>query len=319
MTVSDAHHLEPLPVARVPLSPAVATRRQRGAGIGVMLASSASNQAGAALGAMAFPAIGPVGVVAVRQFVTALVLAPVARPRFRSLRRDEWWLVLALAGVFGLMNLTLYASIQRIGLGLGVTLEFLGPLAVAIASSRRVMDLACAALAGAGVVVLTSPGPTTDVIGVGLALVAAACWASYILLNRALGQRLPGIRGTAAASVVSAAAWTPIAVVWFVTHLPSLPAVALAVGCGLLSSAIPYAADLVTLRRVPPQLFGTLTSLNPVWAAFAGWLLLRQDLHAHEWVGIAVIVASSLVVSTRGLASSPREGARQVSPQRGAG
>ncbi|HET8595955.1 MAG TPA: EamA family transporter [Intrasporangium sp.] len=312
MTVPDTERPAPLAAAG-PLSPASATRRQRGAGIAAMLASSASNQAGAALGAMAFSAIGPMGVVAVRQFVTALVLAPVARPRFRSLRRQEWWLVLALAGVFGTMNATLYASIDRIGLGLAVTLEFLGPLAVAIASSRRAVDIACAALAGVGVVVLTDPGPTTDLIGVGLALVAAGCWASYILLNRALGQRLPGIRGTAAASVVSAAAWTPIAVVWFATHLPSLSAVVLAVGCGLLSSAIPYAADLLVLRRVPAQLFGTLTSLNPVWAALAGWALLGQALHAHEWVGVAVIVTSSLVVSTRGLAALPKEPVRQVS------
>ncbi len=308
MTVPDAPHLE-LRSAATPtqLTAATATRRQRGTGIAMMLASSMSNQAGAALGAMAFPAIGPVGVVAVRQFVTALVLMPVARPRFRALRRDQWWLVLALGAVFGVMNLSLYASIERIGLGLAVTLEFLGPLAVAIASSRRAVDVACAALAGVGVVVLTDPGPTTDVVGIALALVAAACWASYILLNRALGRSLPGIQGTAAAGVVSAAAWTPIAVVWFATHAPTAVAVALAVGCGLLSSALPYAADLLALRRVPAQLFGTVTSLNPAWAALAGWLLLQQSLHTHEWVGVAIIVTSSLVVSTRGLASLPRE------------
>jgi inner membrane transporter RhtA len=312
MTVSDAPPLEPLATGPERLSAGVATRRQRGTGIAMMLASSMSNQAGAAFGAMAFPAIGPVGVVAVRQFVTALALAPVGRPRFRALRRGDWRLVIALAAVFGVMNLSLYASIERIGLGLAVTLEFLGPLAVAIASSRRAIDVGCAALAGVGVLILTDPGPTSDGLGIGLALVAAGCWASYILLNRALGQRLPGLQGTAAASTVSAAAWVPIAAWWFVTHPPTATAVALAVACGLLSSAIPYAADLLALRRVPAQLFSTLTSLNPVWAALAGWVMLHQALHVHEWVGVALIVTSSLVVSTRGLASLPRERARQV-------
>lgn len=306
MTVSDAVPLEPVATAPEQLSAAAATRRERAVGITMMLGSSMSNQAGAAFGAMAFPMIGPVGVVAVRQFVTALVLVPVARPHLSSLHRGDWRLVLALAGVFSVMNVSLYASVERIGLGLAVTLEFLGPLAVAIASSRRALDLGCAGLAAVGVVVLTDPGPTSDGVGVALALVAAGCWASYILLNRALGQRLPGIRGTASASLVSAVVWVPVAVLWFLTHPPSAAAVGLAVACGLLSSAVPYVADLLALRRVPAQLFGTLTSLNPVWAAVAGWLLLHQALHVPEWVGVALIVTSSLVVSTRGLAALPR-------------
>ncbi|WP_345510704.1 hypothetical protein [Streptomyces yanii] len=148
------------------LSAATATSRQRGAGIVMMLTSSASNQTGAALGALAFPAIGPVGVVAVRQFVTAIVLTPIVRPNLRGLRKDQWWPILGLVVVFSVMNLSLYAAIDRIGLGLAVTLEFLGPLTVAIASSRRVLDIACAVLAGAGVLVLTNPGPTADIIGI---------------------------------------------------------------------------------------------------------------------------------------------------------
>lgn len=283
------------------LSAAAATPRQRGAGIVMMLASSASNQTGAALGATAFPAIGPVGVVAVRQLVTALVLGAVVRPRLRSLGRDEWWPVLGLVVVFSMMNLSLYIAIDRIGLGLAVTLEFLGPLGVAIASSRRTLDIAGAALAGIGVVVLTNPGPTTDVLGIAAALTAAASWAAYILLNRTLGQRLPGIQGTAAASVVTAAIWTPIAVVWFIAHTPTATALGLAAVCGLLSSIVPYIADLLALRRVPAQMFGTFTSINPVWAALAGWLVLHQALQFNEWAGIALIVTSNAIVSLRGL------------------
>lgn len=138
---------------------------QRRAGVAMMLTSSASNQSGAALGAMAFPVIGPVRVVAIRQLITAVVLTPLARPRIRGLRADQWWPILGLVAVFSIMNLSLYAAIDRIGLGLAVTLEFLGSVTVAIAASRRAVDIGCAVLAGLGVVVLTNPGPTTDFVG----------------------------------------------------------------------------------------------------------------------------------------------------------
>lgn len=288
------------------LSAATATVRQRRGGILLMLAGSASNQTGAALGALAFPAVGPVGVVAVRQFVTALVLAPLVRPRLRGLRKDQWWPVIGLVAVFSVMNLSLYTAIDRIGLGLAVTLEFLGPLTVAVAGSRRALDLGCAALAGVGVMVLTDPGPTTDVVGIALALLAAAAWGSYILLNRTLGRRLPGLQGTAVAGVVTAAAWLPVAVTWFAFHPPTAAGIGLALACGVLASTVPYVADLLALRRVPAPVFATFTSVNPVWAALAGWVVLRQALDPYEWAGIGLIVLSNVVVSARGLAPSGR-------------
>jgi inner membrane transporter RhtA len=305
--LDTAERVHNAPAGGQQLAAATASARQRGAGIALMLASSASNQAGAALGALAFPTIGPVGVVAVRQFVTALVLTPIVRPRLRGLRQDQWWPILGLVVVFSVMNLSLYAAIDRIGLALAVTLEFLGPLTVAIAGSRRVLNIACAALAGVGVVVLTNPGPTADLIGIALALLAALAWGSYILLNRTLGQRLPGLQGTAVASLVTAAAWTPIAVTYFAFHAPTAAAVALAVACGLMSSIAPYVADLLALRRVPAQVFGTFTSINPVWAALAGWLLLHQALDLNEWIGIGLIVTSNVAISARALTSSEEQ------------
>lgn len=279
-----------------PLS-ATASSQHRRTGISLMLASSVSNQTGAALGASAFPAIGPVGVVAIRQAITALVLIPVVRPRFRGLSRAQWLPILGLALVFNVMNLTLYLAIERIGLGLAVTLEFLGPLTVAILASRRILDLLCALVAGTGVVVLTNPGPSTDVLGISLALIAAVSWGCYILINRTLGQRLPGLHGTAIASLLTAIIWLPIGAIWFVVHPPALAAIGLAIACGLLSSIVPFVADLQALRRVPAGMFGIFTSLNPVWAAFAGWLVLHQMLQINEWVGIVLIIASSITVS----------------------
>ena len=289
------------------LSSATATPRQRGTGIALMLTSAASNQVGAALGAMAFPTIGPVGVVAVRQFVTAIVLTPLVRPNLRGLRKDQWWPIVGLMVVFSVMNLSLYAAIDRIGLGLAVTLEFLGPLTVAIAGSRRLLDNACAVLAGVGVVVLTNPGPTTDILGITLALLAATGWGGYILLNRTLGRRLPGLHGTAVAGLVTVAAWTPVAAAWFAVHTPTAAALTLAVACGLLSSIVPYVADLLALRRIPAQMFGTVTSINPVWAALAGWLLLHQTLDRNEWIGIGLIVSSNVAVSARGLVTPKQQ------------
>ena len=132
-----------------------------------MLGSAASNQVGAAVGAHAFPTIGPAGVVAVRQFVAAAVLLPVARPDLRRLTWSQWWPTVLLGVVFAVMNLSLYTAIDRIGLGLAVTLEVLGPLAVALLGSRTRIDLICALAAGAGVYVLVLPGPSSDFLGIG--------------------------------------------------------------------------------------------------------------------------------------------------------
>ncbi|MFI1071650.1 EamA family transporter [Streptomyces puniciscabiei] len=260
-----------------------------------MFGSGLSNQTGAAIGALAFPVLGPLGVVAVRQYVAALVLVAVGRPRLRDFTRRQWWPVLLLAGVFGTMNLSLYSAIDRIGLGLAVTLEFLGPLGIALAASRRRLDAGCAALAGAGVVVLMRPRPSTDYLGMGLGLVAACCWAAYILLNRIVGRRVPGAQGSAAAACVSALAFLPVGAVVAVRHPPTAGAVLCAVAAGVLSSAVPYLADLITLRTVPAQTFGLFMSVNPVLAAAVGWAVLGQGLGLPEWAGIGAVVAANAV------------------------
>lgn len=291
--------------ARTSTAPTTADAPQRASGVAMVLAASVSNQAGAAVGALAFPTIGPVGVVAVRQIVAAIVLTASVRPRLRGLRRGQWMPIIGLAVVFSVMNVCLYSAVERIGLGLAVTLEFLGPLAVAIIASRRVIDIACAVAAGLGVVILTELGPTTDVPGILLALTAAAAWAAYILLNRTVGRRLPGIHGAAAASLLTGIAWTPVAALWFAAHPPTPLALALAATCAVLASVIPYVIDLVALRRIPAALFGTLTSINPVWAALAGWVFLGQVLTVQAWLGLGLIVAANTLVSVRGARLRP--------------
>ncbi|MEU2427638.1 EamA family transporter [Streptomyces sp. NPDC007851] len=264
-------------------------------GVAAMIGSGLSNQTGAAIGSLAFPVLGPLGVVAVRQYVAAVVLVVVGRPRLRAFTWPQWWPVLLLAVVFGTMNLTLYTAIDRIGLGLAVTLEFLGPLTVALAASRRRLDAGCALLAAAGVVELMRPRPSTDYAGLALGLVAACCWASYILLNRLVGQRVPGAQGAAAAACVSALTFLPIGIVVALRHPPTAGAVLCAVAAGVLSSAVPYLADLLTLRSVPAQTFGLFMSVNPVLAALAGQVVLAQRLGAPEWAAIAAVATANAV------------------------
>jgi inner membrane transporter RhtA len=272
-----------------------AGRRDRAAGVALMLGSGLSNQVGAATGALAFPVIGPAGVVAVRQWVAGVLLWAIGRPRVRHFTWPQWWPVLSLALVFATMNLSLYTAISRIGLGLAVTLEFLGPLGVALAASRRRLDLGCALAAGAAVVVLARPQPTTDYLGIGLALVAAGCWASYILLNRVIGRRLPGAEGSAAAASLSALLYVPVGIVTLLRHPPTAAALGYAATAGVLSSAVPFLADLLALRRVPARFFGVFMSVNPVLAALVGLVILGQSLGWVEWLAITTIVTANTV------------------------
>lgn len=260
-----------------------------------MLTGATSNQVGAGIGAHAFDAVGPAGVVAVRQVVAAAVLLPLARPPLRRMTWAQWWPTLLLAGVFAGMNLSLYTAIDRVGLGLAVTLEFLGPLAVALVASRNRTDLLTVAAAAAGVYLLVLPGPSSDYLGLGLGVAAGACWAAYIVLNRVVGARLPGLQAPAAATTVSALAYLPVLVlVARDGRLDGLPLL-YAVAAGLLSSVVPYAADLTALRSVPPRFFGIFMSTHPVLAALAGLVLLGQVLAGHQWAGIALVVGANAV------------------------
>ncbi|WP_332759901.1 EamA family transporter [Pseudarthrobacter sp.] len=284
----------------------------RGRAGAILVASALSNQLGAASGSLAFPAIGPVGVVAARQLIAAAVLLPLVRPRIFSFTRHQWWPILLLALVFGTMNLSLYAAVERIGLGLAVTLEFLGPLALALIGSRTKASAACALLAAAGVVAITQPEASTDYVGIGLGLVAACSWAAYILLNRTVGKRIPGIQGTAAATGVSAALFLPVGLVTFLNHRPDAFTVLCAAGAGVLASVVPYVADVITLRRIPTSLFGVLMSINPVFAALVGALALGEALGIVQWAGIFLIAAANAAL-TAGAGRRPPVSVRRSS------
>ena len=283
-------------------------------GIALMTGGALSTQLGAATAALAFPVLGPAGVVAIRQWVAGAVLLSSVRPRFRSFTRQQWCPVLALALIFATMNLSLYAAIDTIGLGLAVTLEFLGPLSVALLASRRAADLGCALAAAAAVVVLARPQPATDYTGIGLALLAAACWAAYILVNRVVGARLPGSQGPAAAATLSALLYVPVGVWALASHPVTVVALGRAATAGVLCSAVPMVTDVLALRRVPARFYGVFMSVNPVFAALTGLVVLGQSLQPADWLAIAAIVtANALTLSTGGRVRAGRPDRRRIS------
>jgi inner membrane transporter RhtA len=241
-------------------------------------------------------------VVAVRQVVAAAVLLPVARPPLRRMTWSQWWPTLLLAAVFAVMNLSLYTAIDRLGLGLAVTLEFLGPLAVALAGSRSRTDLLTATAAGVGMYLLVLPGPSSDYLGLAIGITAGACWAAYILLNQVVGARLPGLQAPAAATALCALAYLPVLAALVLDGRLGGLSLLQAVTAGLLSSVVPYAADLTALRYVPPRFFGIFMSTHPVMAALAGLAILGQILALHEWLGISIVVAANATA----VASAPR-------------
>lgn len=264
-------------------------------GINVLIAGASSQQFGAAVGASLFPVLGPVGVIAVRQLVMAAVHLPLGRPPLRKLSGPQWGLGIALGMVMGMMNLTLYLSIERIGLGLAVTLEFLGPLALALIASRRAINAVCALAAGGGVFVLAGPQTSNDLAGIALGLAAAACWAGYILVNRAAGASLPGLQASAIAAAVSALIFVPLAA--FVVDFDAVTPAVLGLGvlAGVLSSALPYAADIFVLRRMPAGLYALMVSVNPVLAALAGFILLAELLTMLELAAVVLITFANVV------------------------
>jgi inner membrane transporter RhtA len=262
--------------------------------ITLVLAAIVSVQVGAAVAKTLFDDLGPTGTVMLRLAFAALVLLAIARPALDGLRdargRDVVLFGLALAG----MNASFYLALDRIPLGIGVTLEFVGPLGVAFAASRRRIDLLWATLAAAGILVLSPlPNGDLDLLGCALALLAGAFWAAYILLSERIGRSFAGADGLALAMSVAALLLLIPGVAAAGAELldPALLAAGFAVA--MLSSAIPYTLELEALRRLPRGTFGVLMSLEPAVAATAGFLILDQGLAPREAAAIALVVVAS--------------------------
>lgn len=252
-----------------------------------------SVQVGAALAKQLFAVAGPSGTVTLRLFFAAVVLLLVWRPALRAGRRG-WPVVLGYGLVLGLMNLCFYQALARIPQGITVTIEFLGPLTVALAGSRRLLDAVWALLAAGGVVLLAETRGDLSLLGIVFALCAAVCWGAYILLGAALGNRTSDGGGLALAMAVAAVAAMPVGIAQTGTALLSPWVLVAGLGVALLSSVIPYSLELEALRRIPPRVFGVLMSLEPAVGALAGLVVLHESLRPTQWLALCCVVAASI-------------------------
>ena len=267
---------------------------------GLVVGAIASVQFGSATAATLFARVGPGGAVLLRLASAAIVLLALWRPRIRGRSRRDMWLACAFGLVLAAMNLSFYEALHRIPLGIAVAVEFVGPLAVAVAGSRRRLDVVWIVLAAAGILTLTrARAHGVDALGLALALVAGGLWGTYILLNARLGRAFEGSTGLALAMVVATLAAIPAGLADGGTRLFEPRSLALGAAVGVLSSAIPYSFELEALRRIAPHVFGVLMSLEPAMAALAGLLVLGQGLSARAIVGIALVIVASVGASRR--------------------
>jgi inner membrane transporter RhtA len=278
--------------------------------VGMVVGSISSVQFGAALATTVFDRVGPAGAVFLRSAFGALILLAVAHRDLVRLRRAELRDVALFGLTLAAMNFSFYQAIDRLPLGIAVTLEFTGPLAVAIFGSRRRRDLIWAGLAAIGIVLLAGDfgGGSIDLFGVVLALIAAAFWGAYILLSARVGGRSEGLGGLAMAMSISAVLLAPTGIVAGGAEMASAEVLLRGAGAGLLSSAIPYALEIEALRRLPNAVFGVMMSLEPAVAALVGFVALGQGLDPTEAVAIALVVVASAGALRSAATPAPRDG-----------
>jgi inner membrane transporter RhtA len=280
------------------------------AAVGLVVFAITSLQFGAGFSATLFDDLGAGGAAFLRLAVAAVVLVAVCRPRFRGRTRPELATVLAFGLTLGAMNVAIYESFARIPLGIAVTIEFIGPLGVAIAGSRRAFDAIWIVLAIAGILLLADRGAAggLDALGVAFAVLAGVAWAAYIWLSQRTGRLFPGATGLAIAMTVGAVAAAPLGIAQAGGALLRPGLLASGAAVALASSVLPYSFEMEALRRLPTRVFGILMSLEPAVAALAGLIVLGQALSAREWLAIAMVIGASA-----GAAAGVRRGVEPVS------
>jgi inner membrane transporter RhtA len=264
--------------------------------VALVLGGAVSVQSGAAVAALLFPRAGVAGVVTLRLVIAAVVLLAVARPALHGHHRSDWLAVGAFGMALAGMNVLIYQAIERIPLGVAVTVEVLGPLVLSVITGRRASSWLWAALALGGVVLLARGGSAVDdldLVGIGFAAGAAAMWAAYIVCSARVGARYPKADGLALAMAVAAALTLPWGLVSAGSAMLDPVTVGLGAAVALLSSVLPYTLELLALRRLPTSTFAVLMSLGPALAALAGYLVLGQALTPVQLIAIGLVVTAS--------------------------
>ncbi|MEU3309597.1 EamA family transporter [Nocardiopsis sp. NPDC055551] len=259
----------------------------------LILIGIVSVQTGAGLAKNLFEALPPAAVVWLRLLTSAVVLVVLARPVLRARSRTDWMVVIGYGVALAGMNFLIYQAFARIPLGIAVTIEYLGPLSIAILGSRRRVDLLWAGLAGLGVAALGVEFGSLDPLGVLFAVLAAVAWAGYILLSAATGQRFSGASGLAIGSVVGVIVLAPAGIAEGGAALLDWRLLLFGLAVGVLSSVVPYTLELNALRRIPPRVFGVLMSLQPAAAALVGLVLLGELLSVWQWLAVVCVIVAS--------------------------
>jgi inner membrane transporter RhtA len=268
------------------------------------LGAIASVQLGATVARHLFDALGATGTVFLRVGFGACILLAIARPRWPRFESHQWRAIVLFGLVIAGMNLCFYQAIARIPLGIAVTIEFIGPLGVAIAGSRKALDFLWAVMAAAGVAMLSIGGGNVNLWGALLALGAAAGWAAYIVLSQRVGRLVPGPDGLAFALSVGAVALLPFGIAAGGSRLLDLRNLGVGLVVAVLSSAVPFSLEFAALRRLSSQVFGILMSLEPAMGAAAGYLFLGQRLSFRDLIAIALVMVAS-AGATRTAAGRP--------------
>jgi inner membrane transporter RhtA len=263
--------------------------------VGLVLLAIVSIQCGAAIAISIFDRVGFAGAVLLRNLLAVPVLAGIWRPSLGGRTSSDLWLVAAFGVALGVMNLAIYAALDRIPLGVAVTVEFLGPLGVAVFMGRGPLALLWAALAALGVIALAGPfGGSADLLGIAFAAVAAVGWASYILLGGRVGRVFAGASGLTIGVMIATLIQLPAGLASGGSELIAPAVLGAGAAAAVLSTVVPYAAEIEALRRIPPAPFGVLMSLEPAVAALVGLIALDQGLDAGEIAGIALVVIASI-------------------------
>ena len=264
----------------------------------LVIGAIASTQVGAALAKGLIQELGPIGTVFLRIGLAAVVLLMIQRPQLKGYTRANYFLLILFGLGLGAMNLCFYAAIERIPLGIAVTLEFVGPLGVATANSKRLLDRLWILLAAAGIVLLAPvEGSTLDPLGVILALVAGGFWGAYILLSARVGRvfaKEGGLTLAASAMATAAVVLLPMGVLSAGMTLLNLKVLAVGLGVAMLSSAVPYSLELEALRKLPIGVFGVLMSLEPAIATLVGLILLGEKLEARAMIAVLLVTIAAV-------------------------
>lgn len=259
----------------------------------LILVAIVSVQAGAALAKSLFGQFGALGTVYLRVLFAAIILSLLVRPGLMLWRQGRWNIIVVFGAVLVGMNAFYYLALERLPLGLTVTIEFFGPLGVALWQSRKPLDLLWVALAAAGIVLLNPLSGELDSVGLIFAAVAGSCWAAYIVLGQRIGGALPGAQGLTLSMIVGALLLTPLASDAVVQGVEYGLGIVFAIGVAFLSSVVPYTLEIEALRRMSTRQFGILMSLEPAVASVIGWLMLSEQLTLTQWAAVFLVMSAS--------------------------